>query len=409
MDLFSEIGQEDQGGKPGAKVYSVAEITHQIKFLLEESFPILLVQGEISNLNMHSSGHIYFTLKDEQAQMRCVVWRSQAENLRFAPEEGMKILVRGRLALYERGGYYQIVVQQIQPQGLGELQLAFERLKRKLLGEGLFDETRKKPLPEHPQVVGVVTSPTGAAIRDIISVIRRRMPSMPIVLMPVRVQGEGAAAEIASAIRTMDDWGVDVLIVGRGGGSLEDLWAFNEEAVARAIFECHTPVVSAVGHEVDFTIADFVADVRAATPSAAAELVTPDKADMEQRLRHLRHLLIRNLQNRLSAWRQAVTRLENHYALRQPENAVAQYRQRTDELDRRLSKSVLQTVSLSAQKLDALERNLQLLSPHHTLRRGYAMVRKGQTVIQNASQLKDHDRAIVEFHDGTVPVEVLPS
>lgn len=409
MDLFSEIGQEDQGGKPRAKVYSVAEITHQIKFLLEESFPILLVQGEISNLNMHSSGHIYFTLKDEQAQMRCVVWRSQAENLRFAPEEGMKILVRGRLALYERGGYYQIVVQQIQPQGLGELQLAFERLKRKLLGEGLFDETRKKPLPEHPQVVGVVTSPTGAAIRDIISVIRRRMPSMPIVLMPVRVQGEGAAVEIASAIRTMDDWGVDVLIVGRGGGSLEDLWAFNEEAVARAIFECHTPVVSAVGHEVDFTIADFVADVRAATPSAAAELVTPDKADMEQRLRHLRHLLIRNLQNRLSAWRQAVTRLESHYALRQPENAVAQYRQRTDELDRRLSKSVLQTVSLSAQKLDALERNLQLLSPHHTLRRGYAMVRRGQTVIQNASQLKDHDRAIVEFHDGTVPVEVLPS
>lgn len=409
MDLFSPTGQEDQGGKSGAKVYSVAEITRQIKFLLEESFPTLLVQGEISNLNMHSSGHIYFTLKDEQAQIRCVVWRSQAENLRFAPEEGMKILVRGRLALYERGGYYQIAVQQIQPQGLGELQLAFERLKRKLLDEGLFDEARKKPLPEHARVVGVVTSPTGAAIRDIISVIRRRMPSMPIVLMPVRVQGEGAAAEIASAIRTMDDWGVDVLIVGRGGGSLEDLWAFNEEVVARAIFECHTPVVSAVGHEVDFTIADFVADVRAATPSAAAELVTPDKADMEQHLRHLRQALIRNLQGRFSAWRQSVTRLENHYALRQPENTVAQYRQRTDEWDRRLTQCVLQSVALSARRLDALKRNLQLLSPHRTLRRGYAMVRRDQTVIQSVSQLKDHDRATVEFHDGTVPVEVVSS
>lgn len=408
MDLFSDTVNEPSASGP--RVFSVAEITRKIKFLIEESFPALMVQGEISNLSRPGSGHIYFTLKDEQAQIKCVVWRSQAETFLVELAEGMSVIVRGSLSLYDRGGYYQIVVQQVQPRGLGELQLAFERLKRKLFDEGLFDAGHKVPIPEYPDVVGVITSRTGAAIRDIVSVMRRRRPSLQVVLAPVRVQGDGAAAEIVAAIRDMDAWGgADVMIVGRGGGSLEDLQAFNDENVARAIHACKTPTVSAVGHEVDFTMADFVADVRAATPSAAAEMVAPDGTEIQQRLHGLRSALRQSVLTSLDSLRQNVHRLETHYALRQPENLVAEYRQRSDDLDRRLGQSAARLLRHRQERTTHLERHLMVLDPANTLKRGYAIVKSDSGVVQRAHQLSIGDRASVQFQDGHVPVEVVPS
>ncbi|HFE62791.1 MAG TPA: exodeoxyribonuclease VII large subunit, partial [Caldithrix sp.] len=246
------------------RVYTVSDLTREIKQVLESSFPRLWVEGEISNLKRHSSGHLYFTLKDSNSQLNCAMWRFRVGQLLFQPQDGMKVLVEGDVQVYERGGYYQLIVNQIQPAGIGDLQLAFEQLKKKLHAEGLFDESHKKRLPQFPERIGVVTSPTGAAIRDIVSVVSRRFPGVQLIINPVRVQGETAKEEIAQAIREFNEYGkVDVLIVGRGGGSLEDLWAFNEEVVARAIFDSKIPVISAVGHEIDYSISDFVADRRA--------------------------------------------------------------------------------------------------------------------------------------------------
>ncbi|MCK5525880.1 MAG: exodeoxyribonuclease VII large subunit, partial [Candidatus Latescibacteria bacterium] len=271
-----------------AEAYSVSDITRAIKGLLDEGLMPLWVEGEVSNYVHHTSGHRYFTLKDETSQLRCVMWKWQGQ-LRFRPEDGMKVRAYGRISVYERGGQYQLVVSELHPAGVGELQLAFEQLKERLAKEGLFDESRKRSLPRFPQRIGVVTSPTGAAIRDIAHGIGRRFPSAQVVLWPARVQGEGAAAQIAEGIEKLNAYGeVDVLIVGRGGGSLEDLWAFNEEEVARAIYASGIPVVSAVGHEIDFVIADFVADRRAPTPSAAAEMVVRDGAELMRGVTDLR-------------------------------------------------------------------------------------------------------------------------
>ncbi len=258
------------------QVLSVSDITRQIKNSLELRFPRVWIQGEISNFKRHTSGHLYFTLKDEGAQISATMWRSRAGTLLFGPEDGMKVIARGGITVYPPRGSYQIDVDQLTPLGVGELQIAFERLKQKLVAEGLFDEGRKRPLPELPSRIGIITSETGAALHDIRTVLNRRFPAIEVLLIPVRVQGPGAAEEIASAVKDMNRYGkIDVMIVGRGGGSLEDLWAFNEEIVARAIYASEIPVVSAVGHEIDFTIADFVADLRAPTPSAAAEMVVP--------------------------------------------------------------------------------------------------------------------------------------
>ncbi|MFQ5772424.1 MAG: exodeoxyribonuclease VII large subunit, partial [bacterium] len=263
------------------KHYSVSELTRQIKFLLESSFPEIWVQGEISNFTHHSSGHMYFSLKDENAQISCVMWRSRNQHLFFTPQDGMKVILDARITVYEKRGAYQLDVLQMQPAGVGELQLAFEQLKNRLREEGLFSEEFKKPIPLYPERIGIVTSPTGAAVQDLISVLQRRFPGIEIIINAARVQGEGAATEIARAIDDFNDYGkVDVLIVGRGGGSLEDLWAFNEEVVARAVFRSKIPIISAVGHEVDFTICDFVADLRAPTPSAAAELAVRHRDEL---------------------------------------------------------------------------------------------------------------------------------
>ena len=406
IDLFPPSGdQEDESPAQQPVVYSVAEITRQIKSLLED-FPTVYVTGEISNINRHSSGHIYFTLKDDQSQIRAVVWRSQAKDLGFPIEDGMKVIIQGRLTLYERGGYYQIVVYALQPAGLGELQVAFERLKRKLFDEGLFDPEHKKQLPRIPSSIGIITSPTGAAIRDLISVIRRRMPSVQVILAPVKVQGAGAAEEIARAISDFESYGqVDVLIVGRGGGSLEDLWAFNEETVARAIHRCTIPIISAVGHEIDFTIADLVADHRSATPSVAGEEVVPNQDDLRSHLVRLEEAMSNSIRDRITQHRKQLTQLDRAYAFRQPENIIAQYRQRTDELERRVVQSATHGITLIQSRLLSAEKQLQALNPSGTLKRGYTIVRQKSSVIQRVGQLDQTTVAEIEFYDGKATVE----
>ncbi|MBN1587017.1 MAG: exodeoxyribonuclease VII large subunit, partial [Candidatus Omnitrophica bacterium] len=277
MDLFDPIPEEnalEETQPEQSRPLTVSELTRQVKQLLEEIYPRVWVVGEISNLRTPASGHMYFTLKDEGAELACVFFKFASQRLKFKLEDGLQVVLRGSVTVYERQGKYQLKVDTAEPKGAGALQLAFEQLKKKLAAEGLFDPEHKKPVPWLPKRIGVVTSPTGAAIRDILHVLARRMPGMDVLIAPVRVQGEEAAPEIAAAIRVMNALkNVDVLIVGRGGGSLEDLWCFNEEIVARAIYESELPVISAVGHEIDWTIADMVADVRAPTPSAAAEIV----------------------------------------------------------------------------------------------------------------------------------------
>lgn len=310
----------------------MAELSLEIRNLLEKQFPDVWVTGEVSNLRAAGSGHFYFTLKDETAQLRAVCFRNQARYLKFKPKDGLAVIARGRLSLYEARGEYQLYVEFLEPAGLGALQLAFEQLKQKLAAEGLFEQARKKPLPMLPRAIGVVTSPTGAVIRDILRILRRRYRNMSVVIYPVRVQGDGAAQEIAEGIAYFNSGTlVDVMIVARGGGSLEDLWAFNEEVVARAIAASRISVISAVGHETDFTIADFVADLRAPTPSAAAELVVRRKQDfateLDTRLRRLAHII----HLKLSEVRQALTELRMHQVFQTLAARIAERAQRVDE------------------------------------------------------------------------------
>jgi exodeoxyribonuclease VII large subunit len=298
-------------------ILTVTRLAALLKEVVEENFAQVLVEGEISNFSVPASGHFYFSLKDESAQVRAVMFRSQARLLAFRPENGMQVILSGRVSLYPQRGEVQLVAERLEPLGIGSLQVAFEQLKTRLAGEGLFAEARKRPLPTFPRTVGVVTSATGAAIHDIVNVLRRRGAGLRLLLAPVRVQGDGAAAEIAAAIADHNRLGVaDVLIVGRGGGSLEDLWAFNEEVVARAIHASAIPVISAVGHEVDFTIADFVADLRAPTPSAAAELVARSRLELEGHLDHLAQRLAGQMQGRLELLNERVTGLSRR--LRSP-------------------------------------------------------------------------------------------
>ncbi len=317
--------------QPARKVYSVSELSQEILGLFEKHFADVWVSGEVSNCRAAPSGHYYFTLKDSSAQLRAVCFRSEARYLKFKPQDGLAVVARGRLSLYEARGEYQLVVEYLEPAGLGALQLAFEQVKAKLAAEGLFDASRKKPLPLLPRTIGVVTSPAGAVIRDILRVLKRRYRNMNVLLYPVRVQGEGAAAEIEQAIRYFNRTReADVLILARGGGSLEDLWCFNEESVARAIAASAIPVISGVGHETDFTIADLVADLRAPTPSAAAERVVRPKQDFEAELENRARHLTQLIRLRLSEARSRLTELKLHRAF---EALAAQVRQRSQRVD----------------------------------------------------------------------------
>lgn len=389
------------------QIVSVSDITRQIKMSLEQRFPRVWIQGEISNFKHHTSGHLYFTLKDEGAQISATMWRSRVANLLFTPEDGMKVIARGGVTVYAPRGSYQVDVEQLTPVGIGELQIAFDRLKQKLAGEGLFDESRKRPLPGLPERIGIITSETGAALQDMQTVLARRFPCVEVILAPVRVQGAGASDEIAQALREMNRYGeVDVIVVGRGGGSLEDLWAFNEEVVARAIFASEIPVVSAVGHEIDFTIADFVADLRAPTPSAAAEMIVPDRLELLELIRNNEYTMRRALAQMISTNRERIRTLVASYAFNRPKDMIREFVQRIDELHRSIGTNIAHRYERAAQDIESLMKRIAGASPRGILRRGYAIVRRGGSVVTHAKTLKRDDEATIELQDGRVVTKV---
>jgi exodeoxyribonuclease VII large subunit len=341
---------------PERKVWTVSQLTTRIRELLAQNFTDIWVDGEISNCHEAQSGHLYFTLKDEAAQIRCVCFRNQLRLLKFRPEDGLHVTVRGSVSVYDARGEYQIYVEHVEPVGLGALQLAFEQLKKRLESEGLFDPARKKPLPLLPRRIGLITSPRGAAVRDVVRILRRRFPNVHLTVYPVRVQGEGAAKEIVDAVRFFNSKELaDVLIVARGGGSLEDLWAFNEEIVARAISASEIPVISGIGHETDFTIADFVADVRASTPSAAAELVVQSRREFDRHIAVLREDLASRIRMRLLEWKHRVQELAAHRGFRRPLDVLRQSRQRADEFTSRLAMGLQARLDESRRRFTAVQ------------------------------------------------------
>ncbi|HLB94641.1 MAG TPA: exodeoxyribonuclease VII large subunit [Nitrospiria bacterium] len=354
--------------EPKSFVLTVSALNQLIQLRLEEAFPEIWVEGEIANLRIPSSGHVYLTLKDESSQIRAVIFRSKGQWLKFIPQDGMHVLCRGQVSVYEPRGEYQLLVSYIEPRGIGALQLAFEQLKERLKSEGLFDPARKRPLPLLPKRIGVVTSPTGAALQDILKVLRRRFANVAVTINPVPVQGEGAALAIAAAIEELNTLGgIDVMIVGRGGGSLSDLWAFNSEVVARAICASRIPVISAVGHEIDYTISDFVADLRAPTPSAAAEMVVQSKREFTERIRSWTDRLVGAVRFGLEVHR---TNLRHEAgALRDPRKVIETYFLRLDELESRIRQGVRNTLRHHRKRLSHFETGLGYQSPLERLER----------------------------------------
>ncbi len=391
-----------EGSRP--KIYTVSELTAEIKGLLEEAFPGIWLEGEISNFRQHhSSGHMYFTLKDPESQIRAVMFRYVNRSLKFMPQDGLQVLVYGSVGLYETRGEYQFYVEAMEPKGLGALQLAFQQLKEKLEKEGLFDPSHKKPIPLLPERIGIITSPTGAAIRDILNVLSRRFANINLLIYPVSVQGEQAAPEIVAALEELNRrGGLDVIILARGGGSIEDLWAFNEEVVARAIFQSKIPVISAIGHEVDFTIADFVADLRAPTPSAAAELVISRKDELVQRLDDLSARMTMTIQRKLETLGERLHGLKRHLDLLSPREVIHLHRERTTELWKRLSAWVIHRLAILQGELKATAGKLESLSPLAVLARGYSICRKlpSLEVVREASSVKVGQMVAVRLYHG---------
>ena len=396
---------------PNMNVLTVSELNKHIKDLISRDIVLsgLWVKGEISNFKNHYSGHLYFTLKDEKSVLKCVMFRSNASMLAFMPENGMKVIIKGYISVFERDGQYQLYAEEMQPDGIGALYVAFENLKKKLQAEGLFDPARKRRLPYIPRAIGVVTSSTGAVIRDIINVLSRRFYNVNVKLYPVQVQGEQAAGQIAAAVRRLNELdNVDVIIVARGGGSLEELWAFNEEIVARSIYESRIPVISAVGHETDFTIADFVADVRAPTPSAAAELVIPERAVVENRLDSMKMRLRNAIHKKISMERLMLKRLEESTAFRQPYNKIYQERMMLDVQQRYMQKALSSLSSGYRNRLSLLAAKLDSLSPLNSLARGYSIVKsqKDGSLIKSVRALQPGDRIEVCLKDGRLDCTV---
>lgn len=384
-------------------VYTVSELNQEIKTLLETTIPAIWLEGEISNLKIHSSGHVYFSLKDRDSQIPAVMWRTRFADVFFTPQDGMKVIALGKIAVFHKRGYYQFDVIKLKPAGVGELQLAFEQLKEKLLKEGLFDENHKKPIPDFPESIGIVTSPTGAAIQDLLNILNRRFPGLEIILIPAKVQGEGAAQEIAAAVEVFNAYGkVDVIIVGRGGGSLEDLWAFNEEVVARAIFQSKIPVISAVGHEIDFTISDFVADLRAPTPSAAAELAVPNKTELLHRINIFRKTLLESGVEKIQSERDRLDRLSKSYAFLRSPDLLRQQQQRLDELLHSLILSSRHRLSIWNKETQNLQQRLLALSPQAVLKRGFSIClkEKNKQIVKDAKELAAQDRITLKFFKG---------
>jgi exodeoxyribonuclease VII large subunit len=439
--------------QPTRRVLTVSELTARIRDLLAKNFTDIWVVGEISNCREAQSGHIYFTLKDDRAQVRCVFFKQQQRGIKFRPEDGLQMTVRGSISVYETRGEYQIYVENLEPVGLGALQLAFEQLKKRLEAEGLFAAGRKKPLPLLPTRIGLITSPRGAAVRDVVRILRRRFPNVHLTVYPVRVQGEGAAGEIVKAVKFFNQKKlVDVLILARGGGSIEDLWAFNEEPVARAIAASLIPVISGVGHETDFTIADFVADVRASTPSAAAELVVQTRREFDKHIADLRETLASQIRYRLLELSRRVHELSARRGFRRPLDLLRQQRQRADEMTSRLALGLRAQLEKSRkrftaahlrimsfdfrvkiaafrlrlerrsadlsvraerllrnkrERLDRLRLQLEERSPLRVLERGYAIATDvAGNLLRDAAQVSLGDSVAIQLHRGRLTTEV---
>ncbi len=410
MDLFSD----DTASNDDAAVLSVTELTRGLSDLVEEHYDDVWVEGELSDFTRAASGHCYFTLKDEDAQIRCVMWKYLTQYVYFEPEEGMQVRVNGHAAVYERRGDLQIQAQAMRQAGTGAQQEAYEKLKQKLQAEGLFDADRKKALPLFPETIGVVTSGEGAALQDILSVLERRFPPAEVVLRPVPVQGLDAPRAIADAIGAFNDVPPDhaqhpaLLIVGRGGGSTEDLWAFNEEVVARAIADSALPVVSAVGHESDATITDFVADERAATPSMAAEIAVPDGREVAARVRDLHTRLRDEVVRKIQDARQRIDALVSSRAFHGPVRRLDRQRQRLDALIDRLERSGERLTEQARTRLDRLRSRLAAVDPEQPLRRGYAYPTRDGTPVSSAEALQEGDLVRLRFRDGSRHTEVIP-
>jgi exodeoxyribonuclease VII large subunit len=395
--------------EPEPYIRTVAEITRYLRQKIDSDASLrdIWLRGEISNWKQAPSGHIYFTLKDSDATIRAVIWRSKVAGLKYRPhQEGEAVEAHGYISIYEAGGSYQFYVDALEPVGQGSLYAQFEKIKARLAGEGLFEPERKQMLPEAPGVIGIVTSAGAAALQDILNVLRRRFPLASVILAPTLVQGESAPAQIVSALTAISRQPVEVIILARGGGSIEDLWAFNDEAVARAIAACPIPVVSGVGHETDFTIADFVADVRAPTPSAAAEMVSPDLAEMRRQLYEIQLILAEMLEQQLKDARHSVdTQL---WALERmsPQNRVNNYRHRVDSMSETAHRAMSYSLSLRRQEVKNLSDRLATLNPRATLVRGYAVVQKGGAVITEAAQVLANDEITVQLQDGSLEATV---
>ncbi|MCQ2487063.1 MAG: exodeoxyribonuclease VII large subunit [Clostridia bacterium] len=391
------------------QVLSVAQLNGYIKSVVDNDYRLknIFVCGEISNFTNHvRSGHFYMTIKDEKSAIKAVMFRSYAQRLKFIPENGMKVVVFGSVSVFERDGQYQLYIENMQPDGLGSLNLAFEQLKEKLSKEGLFAESLKKPIPKYPQRIGVVTSPTGAAVQDIKNVLSRRWPVAEVIIAPALVQGESAAPSVIRGVETLDEMGVDVIIVARGGGSIEDLWAFNDERLARVVAGIKTPLVSGVGHETDFTIIDFVADLRAPTPSAAAEVVTPDRYEESDKLLLMGNRMRSNMQTKVNVSRQKLEYLKNSSVLISFASLLNEKRMLIDRYSDSMYNSVSRSYMLERQRLTAAASKMDAFNPFKVLSRGYSIAEGSNGVIKTVNDVKSGDNITLRVSDGFIDCTV---
>lgn len=391
-------------------VYGVSDLTRQIKRALESKFGSMWLRAELSDVVLHRSGHIYLTFKDAGATLRGVMWRNVAARLEFTPENGLDVLAYGRITVYEKGGQYQFAIEAMQQAGMGALALEFEKLKARLQAEGLFDADRKHPIPKMPTRIGVLTSSSGAAVRDVLVTLARRGFGLTVTLIPVKVQGDGAAEEIAVGIQRFNAMSEgekpDALIVARGGGSLEDLWAFNEETVVRAISKSEIPIISGVGHETDTTLADFAADLRAPTPTGAAESATPDRHDLKHRVDTSGHRLVRGVRQLIERYQQRIERAGGAYGLRRFPDQLQQWMQQVDDAETRARRAITQLLRDRGERIERQGERLVALSPLGVLERGYAFVRSGDWVIQDSTELIEGQEITVRFSRGEADARV---
>ncbi|MGN1319355.1 MAG: exodeoxyribonuclease VII large subunit [Lachnospirales bacterium] len=391
-------------------VYSVAQINSYLKRLLENDFLLrdIYIEAEISNFKAHGLGHFYLTLKDSEAAISAVMFRSYTQGLKFMPENGMKVLAGGYISIYEKTGQYQLYIKTMEPAGKGALYLAYEQLKARLEKSGVFDEKYKKPIPKFPKCVAVVTSPTGAAIRDVINISTRRNPNVEIVVVPVLVQGENSADDIVRGINLVNKWGkADTIILCRGGGSIEDLWSFNEEKVARAIFNSKIPIISAVGHETDFTISDFISDLRAPTPSAAAELAIPENKSVNVRVKELNNRLNSRINDIVSKYKYKYDIITGNYAFKYFGDKISNNQLYIDSLYKSLNKGINQNIENGKNKLKNLTDNLENKSPLNILKKGYSLVYKGESLVKSVNDLNLNDEIKIELSDGNKKAKIM--